>query len=66
MKTLLSPKLYFPLILVAFAIIIPTLLPPFLLHVAIMIVLFAYLGTAWNILCGYTGKLHGGIQPSLA
>jgi branched-chain amino acid transport system permease protein len=59
-KNLLSPKLYLPLIFIALAIIAPTLLTPFLLHVAIMILLFAFLGTAWNILCGYTGKLAWG------
>jgi branched-chain amino acid transport system permease protein len=60
MKDILIPKFYFPLILIVFAMIIPILLPPFPLHVAIMILLFAYLGTAWNILCGYTGKLAWG------
>lgn len=59
-KKLLSPRLYLPLIFVALAAIIPILLTPFLLHVAIMILLFSYLGIAWNILCGYTGKLAWG------
>jgi len=57
---LLSPKFYFPLILLIAALLLSLWLPPFLLHVAIMIVLFSYLGIAWNILCGYTGKLGWG------
>ena len=59
-KRFLSPKFYFPLMLVVFAMIVPILLPPFSLHVVIMILLYAYLGTAWNILCGYTGKFSWG------
>jgi len=60
MKMGLPSKFYFPLILLIMAVILPPFLTPFFLHVAIMIILFAYLGTAWNILCGYTGKLAWG------
>jgi len=42
------------------AVIIPIVLTPFLLHVAIMVGLFAYVGSAWNLGCGYTGKLSWG------
>lgn len=42
------------------AAIIPIVLTPFLLHVAIMVGLFAYVGSAWNLGCGYTGKLSWG------
>ena len=55
-----SSRFYFPCILFIIALLLPVWLPPFLLHVAIMIALFAYLGIAWNILCGYTGKLGWG------
>lgn len=43
-----------------FAAILPVILTPFLLHVAIMVGLFAYAGSAWNLGCGYTGKLSWG------
>jgi len=42
------------------AVLAPVALTPFLLHVAIMVGLFAYLGSAWNLGCGYTGKLSWG------
>jgi branched-chain amino acid transport system permease protein len=42
------------------AAIVPLALSPFLLHVAIMVGLFAYLGSAWNLGCGYTGQLSWG------
>ncbi len=32
----------------------------YLLHVAVQIFFFAYLGQAWNIMCGYTGQLSFG------
>lgn len=57
---LFSPKFYFPSILLIIALLLPLWLPPFLLYIAIMIALFSYLGIAWNILCGYTGKLGWG------
>lgn len=34
----------------------PAFLSPYLLHVAIMILFFAFLGSAWNILGGYAGQ----------
>lgn len=48
------------IILVAVALLLPAVVTPFILHVAIMVGLFAYLGSAWNLGCGYTGKLSWG------
>lgn len=59
-EKLSTPQRYIPLTLIAISLIIPLFLPPFLLHVAIMILLFSYLGTAWNILGGYTGQFAWG------
>ncbi len=59
-KNMFSPRFYVPIILLIIVLFLPLWLPPFLLYVAIMIFLFSYLGIAWNILCGYTGKLAWG------
>ncbi len=59
-KKIGKPGIYLPLTLIALTTIIPIILPPFLLHVAIMILLYSYLGTAWNILGGYTGQFAWG------
>lgn len=48
------------IILIAFALLLPVVVTPFILHVAIMVGLFAYLGSAWNLGCGYTGRLSWG------
>lgn len=50
---------YVPLFIVLFMMpIIP--LPPYIAHVAILTMLWAYLATAWNILGGLTGQLSLG------
>ena len=38
----------------------PPLLPPYFLEVLISVLLFAYLGSAWNILGGYAGQFSFG------
>ena len=38
----------------------PPFLPPYFLEVLISILLFAYLGSAWNVLGGYAGQFSFG------
>jgi branched-chain amino acid transport system permease protein len=37
-------------------LVAPPFLPPYFLEILISVMLFGYLGTAWNILCGYAGQ----------
>jgi branched-chain amino acid transport system permease protein len=41
-------------------LIVPPFLPPYFLEVLISVMLFAYLGSAWNILGGYAGQFSFG------
>jgi branched-chain amino acid transport system permease protein len=50
--------LWFPVILIA--ILLPFVLPPYFVHVLIMILFYGYLGTSWNILGGYAGQFSFG------
>jgi branched-chain amino acid transport system permease protein len=45
---------------IALAIGLPTVLPDHSVHIAIQILLFAYLSLSWNILGGFTGQLSFG------
>lgn len=45
---------------IAALLTVPPLLGPYLLQVLILILFFAYLGTAWNILGGYAGQVSFG------
>ncbi|MGI6130432.1 MAG: branched-chain amino acid ABC transporter permease [Bacillota bacterium] len=49
---------FWPLALLAVAIALPWVFPsPTMLHVLIMVVLYAYLAQSWNIVGGYAGQL---------
>jgi len=50
--------LWFSVILIA--ILLPFVLPPYFVHVLIMILFYGYLGTSWNILGGYAGQFSFG------
>lgn len=50
--------LWFGLILIV--ILLPFFLPPYFIHVLVMILFYAYLGTSWNILGGYAGQFSFG------
>ena len=41
-------------------LVVPPFLPPYFLEVLISVMLFAYLGSAWNILGGYAGQFSFG------
>ncbi|MGB9699797.1 MAG: branched-chain amino acid ABC transporter permease [Thermodesulfobacteriota bacterium] len=64
MKNLLfnwrDPKIYFPLILLIFLLILPIFLPTYFLHIMVTIFVFAFLSVAWNIIGGYAGQLSLG------
>jgi len=47
-------------VLVAVLVIVPPFLPPYFLEILISVLLFAYLGSAWNILGGYAGQFSFG------
>jgi branched-chain amino acid transport system permease protein len=47
-------------VLVAGLVIVPPFLPPYFLEILISVLLFAYLGSAWNILGGYAGQFSFG------
>lgn len=46
--------------LILIAVLLPFFLPAYFTHVLIMILFYAYLGTSWNILGGYTGQFSFG------
>jgi branched-chain amino acid transport system permease protein len=48
------------LALLAAAALVPPLLSPYVVHVLVLIVFFAFLGAAWNILGGYAGQFSFG------
>ena len=50
----------FLLLLVIAAVILPHMLSPFLLRLAILILFWAYLGQCWNVLSGYAGQFSFG------
>ena len=41
-------------------LVAPPFLPPYFLEILISVMLFAYLGSAWNILGGYAGQFSFG------
>jgi ABC-type branched-subunit amino acid transport system permease subunit len=47
-------------ILITFLLIIPLFGNNYLTHIILEMLLLAYLGQAWNIMCGYTGQLSFG------
>ncbi|HEX2437870.1 MAG TPA: branched-chain amino acid ABC transporter permease [Methylomirabilota bacterium] len=47
-------------VLVAGLLIVPPFLSPYFLEILISVLLFAYLGSAWNILGGYAGQFSFG------
>jgi branched-chain amino acid transport system permease protein len=47
-------------VLVAGLVIVPPFLSPYFLEILISVLLFAYLGSAWNILGGYAGQFSFG------
>lgn len=51
------PLLFLALFLFFF---IPTILSSYLLHIAILILFFSFLGSSWNIVGGYTGQFSFG------
>jgi branched-chain amino acid transport system permease protein len=44
----------------ALAVALPPLASPYLIHVLVLVLFYAYLGTAWNILGGYAGQFSFG------
>jgi branched-chain amino acid transport system permease protein len=48
------------LALLLVAIVGPVFLKDYFVHILIMILLYAYLGQCWNIVCGYTGQFSLG------
>jgi branched-chain amino acid transport system permease protein len=60
-KNLLRPQIYIPFLGLILLILAPVLIQsPYLLHIMIITVLFAALGSAWNIIGGYGGQLSLG------
>jgi branched-chain amino acid transport system permease protein len=61
LHSLKQPKVYVSLALLVFLIIFPQIVQnPFILHVMIMILFYAALGGAWNIIGGFGGQLSLG------
>ncbi len=46
--------------LILIVVLLPFFLPPYFIHVLVMIFFYAYLGTSWNILGGYAGQFSFG------
>jgi branched-chain amino acid transport system permease protein len=51
-----TPKNLIPLILLFLLILLPSVASEYLLHIFILVLLWAYLATSWNILGGYAGQ----------
>ena len=51
-----TPTLLFPLLLLVLLILLPIVASEYLLHIFILVLLWAYLATSWNILGGYAGQ----------
>lgn len=49
-----------PLVLLAAAAAVPSLSNPYLIEVGILVLMFAYLGSSWDILGGWTGQMSFG------
>jgi branched-chain amino acid transport system permease protein len=48
------------LLAVAAAVLVPPLCSPYVVHILVLIVFFAFLGAAWNVLGGYAGQFSFG------
>jgi branched-chain amino acid transport system permease protein len=60
-KNFLRPQIYIPFLGLILLILTPVLVKsPFLLHIVIIAILYAALGSAWNIIGGYGGQLSLG------
>lgn len=55
-----SPRLYVPLLALAAFVALPPFFPPFYMNMAILFLLFAIWGHAWNIIGGYGNSLSLG------
>jgi ABC-type branched-subunit amino acid transport system permease subunit len=53
-------KVFLPIGLLSFLLIPLIIRDEYILHVLIMILYFAYMASAWNIICGYVGQLSLG------
>ncbi len=54
-------KYFIPALGLLFFLLVPLIIrDEYYLHVLIMILFFAYMGSAWNIICGYVGQLSLG------
>ena len=60
LRRLGEPRLYLPLLAVLIVILAPLAFDPFYLHVLVMILFYAALSQAWNIISGYGGQLSLG------
>lgn len=60
LKEIFRPKYYVPFIPSILLIISPAFLNPFLLHIFILAMLYAVLGSAWNFVGGYAGQISLG------
>lgn len=56
----LRPMVILPLAILGFLLILPFYVGTYVLHLMILIFLYAYLGQSWNILSGYAGQLSLG------
>lgn len=52
--------LILPAILIAIAAAVPSLSNPYFIEIGILLLMFAYLGTSWDILGGWTGQMSFG------
>ncbi|MHC2994009.1 MAG: hypothetical protein IBV53_00665 [Candidatus Atribacteria bacterium] len=56
-KKYFSNKMLFILLLLITSLLLPTLIKsPYILDIAITVLLYAFLGNAWNIVGGYCGQ----------
>jgi branched-chain amino acid transport system permease protein len=59
-SALASPRIYVPLLVLALLLIAPRWMTPFYVNMAILFLLFAVWGHAWNIIGGYANSLSLG------
>lgn len=66
MSALATPRVYVPLLILALFLVAPRWMTPFYLNMAILFLLFAVWGHAWNIIGGYANSLSLGHSAFVA
>ncbi|HLC01481.1 MAG TPA: branched-chain amino acid ABC transporter permease [Anaerolineales bacterium] len=56
MSTLRKPSVFVPAVLFALLLALPGVASEYVIHLSVLVLMYAYLATAWNILGGYAGQ----------